>query len=303
MIHQNVSTIEDCRNLCCKKHHICASWTLSLEENTCLLRKEHEPTVERNLNEVSGVTKRDGMSTPHRNKKLRFYIGILSAPNNLDRRNLVRKKCIPNLQRNNLDLDQLKFDFVIARPHGSLSRSRANKDAVHKKEAETTEKLWKEHQEFGDIAFIPERDTYVDLPTKTLETMRLGVLHGAHYIIKVDDDKCPHIANLMKVIEKQKHPKYTYIGAYFWGQKYYTSQKGFDGGFVPYMSGWVYALSFSLAKLITFADLNYASLYPMYGSSSEDVDMGRWVAHAKDTHNVPVKYIAKDLGGYGHEIK
>ena len=90
MIHQNVSTIEHCRNLCCKKRHICASWTLSLEENTCLLRKEHEPTVQRNLNEISGVTKRDGMSTPHRNKKLRFYIGILSAPNNVDRVHRVR---------------------------------------------------------------------------------------------------------------------------------------------------------------------------------------------------------------------
>ena len=29
------------------------------------------------------------------------------------------------------------------------------------------------------------------------------------------------------------------------------------------MSGWLYALSFHLAKLITFADTNYASLYPM----------------------------------------
>lgn len=72
---------------------------------------------------------------------------------------------------------------MIARPHGSLSRVRSDKTAIHKKEAEVTEKLvrnryyyscsyrqrntlgknihthsqWKEQQEFGDIAFIPER--------------------------------------------------------------------------------------------------------------------------------------------------
>ena len=41
-------------------------------------------------------------------------------------------------------------------------------------------------------------------------------MHGAHYIIKVDDDKCVAIENLMKIIEKENHPKYTYIGAYLW---------------------------------------------------------------------------------------
>ena len=90
MVHQNVTTLEDCRNLCCKKRHACASWTLLLAEKTCLLRKEHEPTVERNLNVISGIAKHYGLSTPHRNKKLRFYIGILSAPNNIDRVHLVR---------------------------------------------------------------------------------------------------------------------------------------------------------------------------------------------------------------------
>ena len=28
-----------------------------------------------------------------------------------------------------------------------------------------------------------------------------------------------------------------------------------------------------------------------YGSSSEDVDMGRWVAHAEEKHNIKVKFI------------
>ena len=43
----------------------------------------------------------------------------------------------------------------------------------------------------------------------------------------------------------------------------YKSQHGFDGKFAQYLTGGVYVLTFSLAKLITFADFNYASLYPM----------------------------------------
>ena len=43
----------------------------------------------------------------------------------------------------------------------------------------------------------------------------------------------------------------------------YKSQSGFDGKFVQYLTGGVYVLTFSLAKLITFADFNYASMYPM----------------------------------------
>ena len=45
--------------------------------------------------------------------------------------------------------------------------------------------------------------------------------------------------------------------------QYYEIQKGFDKKFVPYYTGGVYVLTFSLSKLITFADFNYASMYPM----------------------------------------
>ena len=40
-------------------------------------------------------------------------------------------------------------------------------------------------------------------------------------------------------------------------------QRGFDGKSAKYISGEVYVFTFSLAKLITFEDFNYASMYPM----------------------------------------
>merc|ERR1712224_1042759 len=114
---------------------------------------------------------------------------------------------------------------------------------------------------------------------------------GAKYIVKMDDDMCLSLARFSKLVKMAKEPKFAYIANMIWDRKYYESQKGADGKFVKYMSGPIYALTFSLAKLITIADMNYAALYPMYGSSSEDVGMGRWVDHAMKKHNVTVKYI------------
>ena len=39
-------------------------------------------------------------------------------------------------------------------------------------------------------------------------------------------------------------------------------ETGADDQFVEYMSG-VYVLTFALARLITFNEMNYAALYPM----------------------------------------
>ena len=45
----------------------------------------------------------------------------------------------------------------------------------------------------------------------------------------------------------------------------YNIQKDKDGKFVKYISSsnGIYALTFPLAKLITFEDFNYADMYPM----------------------------------------
>ena len=47
--------------------------------------------------------------------------------------------------------------------------------------------------------------------------------------------------------------------------QHYKWQRGFDGKFVKYIDRTgIYVLTFALAKLITFADFNYASMYPAY---------------------------------------
>ena len=41
---------------------------------------------------------------------------------------------------------------------------------------------------------------------------KIGVMHGAHYIVKVDDDQCADIKAIKKAIMDAKDPKYAYIG-------------------------------------------------------------------------------------------
>ena len=82
MPQQNVTTWEECRDLCCKKDDMCVSWTLSLAEKTCFLREQRGETVKQDKNLISGITKSHVLPPPHRNEELQFYVGILSAPNN-----------------------------------------------------------------------------------------------------------------------------------------------------------------------------------------------------------------------------
>ena len=82
MAQLNVTTWEDCRDLCCEKDDMCVSWTLALAEKTCFLREKLGKIVKQSKNLISGITKSHVLPTPHRNKKLQFYVGILSAPNN-----------------------------------------------------------------------------------------------------------------------------------------------------------------------------------------------------------------------------
>ena len=45
-----------------------------------------------------------------------------------------------------------------------------------------------------------------------LQMFRIGVMHGAHYIVKVDDDQCPNIKMITRAVIEAKDPKYAYIG-------------------------------------------------------------------------------------------
>lgn len=188
-------------------------------------------------------------------------------------------------QGQNRASDSFDEEILIGRPNARLVDSRTQ-GYINRDEAAMANALWNEHEEFGDIAFMASRDTSIDLPTKTLEVMKRGVLHKAKYIVKMDDNFCMDLKAFIKQVKQARDPKYGYFA-----NSIQDEQSGADGKVVKYMSGPFYALTFALAKLITFSDINWVAMYPIYGSSSEAVDMGKWVKYAMDTHNITVKYI------------
>ena len=46
---------------------------------------------------------------------------------------------------------------------------------------------------------------------------KIGVMRGAHYIVKVDDDQCANLKTIKKAIMDAKNPKYAYIGKWIMG--------------------------------------------------------------------------------------
>ena len=67
--------------------------------------------------------------------------------------------------------------------------------------------------------------------------------------------------------------------------------RGADGRTVPYMSGNLYGMSIGLAAHIVHDDWPRSVLYLAYGSSSEDVDVGRWVDFVKEEHGIAVDFV------------
>ena len=43
---------------------------------------------------------------------------------------------------------------------------------------------------------------------------RIGVMHGAHYIVLANDNYFPNMGRLIKLIEDVEHPKYAYISGW-----------------------------------------------------------------------------------------
>ena len=98
---------------------------------------------------------------------------------------------------------------------------------------------------------------------------------------------------------KYNRDKYLYTAERIWKHYLQASngkQLGADGKFVKYMNGPIYALSFELAKFIVGKDALHSALYPMYGNSNEDVDMGRWVHYAEEKHKLFVRYATFHMG-------
>jgi len=282
----------------------------------------------------------------HNTNKSKNPTTYLSAPGNQEKRNWLRKTCFPKIRDACLEFNTTttttKFSntsnsdihphhewqsgwgtscdlrFFIGHPNdpSATSKRQNHKQGAlaTKIEIELAQSLQNESDQFGDIQMLPMRDSYQELPDKTLSILRHGLLlqnnnsnngggGAAESILKIDDDRCPNMTKVLSIASTTPRNVARYVGSYRWKGTEYASMKGADGSIDPYMSGPGYLVSRALAHAVAVDDINHSVLYMPYGSSSEDVDMGKWFAHANRTHP-ELKFVCEVVPGLikHHEV-
>jgi plasmid maintenance system killer protein len=203
-----------------------------------------------------------------------IYVGVPSAPENFQRRQSVRKAWLTSLSE--LHSDSIQVKFVIG--HADFQSS--NQGSLPSDSTSRLERhLACEAASYGDIERIPMVDTYRSLPDKVLHLFALGVEKQYRLIVKIDDDQLLDTKSLFEFVLNASNPEgLVYAGNELFSSPRKTTQYGADHKFTRYFSGPSYLLSWKLAWQITKNNKDDGSAYLTYGSSSEDVDMGKWVA-------------------------
>lgn len=211
------------------------------------------------------------------------YVGIISAPENVKRRREVREKWLTAARSrfaNNTDgTPRVQLEFVIGRvPVMGGDTGRLQGATATEKEMTLEAAIVNEQAVYGDIARVAVAESYAELPDKVLLMLGRALQGGYDFVVKVDDDQHLNLDSVFQTIEGRnpKHPLYS--GGFSWDRQDFDSQIGADGEFRRYYGGPCYLLSWSLVNNIAGEHFSHSIAYNLYGGTSEDVDMGRWVA-------------------------
>jgi len=159
-------------------------------------------------------------------------------------------------------------------------------------EQNASKQLLAEYQTYGDLILTPNRDVYRDKSEKVVGWMRYFVEHGERYVQKVDDEYCPNVKEVLQMLRQhdiERKESELYGGGYrFRGGEYKAKMRGGDGTVSPFLSGHTFGVSRNLARYIAEADAVHSLLYAIYGTSSDDANVGKWVHHAMRFANMSV---------------
>lgn len=227
-----------------------------------------------------------------------LYVGILSSPGNRHRRDVLRESWLQALKAHYPD-KKVVAEFLIGRRpiQGQLAHHPQGTKAT---ETEVQlEMNLTEESELGDIARVPMVDDYDTLSEKVLNLLSRGLERGYSFMMKIDDDQDLNISSIDDAFGSRSPADAVYAGNYLWERQGYQIQLGADGRFVKYFSGSCYVLSWELARQVAEQDMSHSVAYNMYGSKSEDVNMGRWVKWADEHRSTqgwkPVEYVSLNL--------
>ena len=232
------------------------------------------------------------------------YIGYISAVLNADKRAAVRERCGAAYARFGMP-----FGFYVGAPDlGPIGWEHRRKQGQRfpAVDVRVAEALSAETALHGDLVLDMVRDNYVDKTAKVDHIFRDGLASGAQYIVKSDDDQCVCPSRLLDVLT-ELHAHRTadeefYVGEHFWARgDEYSRMIGTDNKTVAPFMGRGYVLSRELARTIFEVDRTHTVLFQPYGTSSEDANVGKWVAHATRAHRLKVT-MARRRGIYAYVV-
>ena len=76
--------------------------------------------------------------------------------------------------------------------------------------------------------------------------------------------------------------------------------RGPHGEIAPFASGAALGVSRGLIKNIVVDNWDHSSMYHIYGTSSDDANLGKWILYAKQQNNLETEYVD---GNIKYEIK
>lgn len=200
-----------------------------------------------------------------------LYMAILSGPRNKDRRQQCRQSYVNSVRKG--IWKGVTAEFIIGHlPYEGSGQGTLPTSHMMKVEKE----ILQERKEHGDIARIVLPERYENLPDKTYYILRRAAQQGWQWVLKIDDDQMPVMRGVLAFCKCTDWRLNVYAGAYLWDRAAYNSQKGADGQFAAYFSGPGYLVSYGLAQNVAIIHESQTAEFLTYGSSSEDVDMGRW---------------------------
>lgn len=157
----------------------------------------------------------------------------------------------------------------------------------------------------SDMVFLPMRDQYMSLPDKTVGLLQhlWAKYPDTPYIGAHDIEYCINATVLQSItrnfekLHTQGKYQALYAGAGMFQGTEYKMMEGADGKPEPYMSGNVYFFSRTLVGWIVNEDNAHTVLNGYYGSMSEDLNVGRFVAHASKKRRI------KTLFAHQHKLQ
>jgi len=203
-------------------------------------------------------------------ERIVLYIGILSAPANFQQRIRARREWVDHARK---DIHgRVKVEFLVghAANPGALFSSQGIDMSTEK---EIEQRLQHEASLHTDVTRIPVDTSAVTESDRVIWILANGVESKARFVVKVNDDEMVVVGELLKRLELRP----PIAQPIYFGQVWTTNIMPEADGKRSWFFQGCYGISGGLAHKISVVHRDHTAGFPMFGSTSADVNVAKWV--------------------------